>query len=240
MYDEVKIGDRRGMTAATGFSEKTNPNRPVRPDSGPDRQMRGEARPFPERCDPANPRRPLTEEQRELVRRYMWFAKKLARQVSCPELDIDELRSEAYEALVDSARLFDPAHGADFSVYARPRIVGALRDYRRFALGVRQKGGAAVSPVLERLQISDETRGRVVGREPEPSPGQEMESLEALESVIRRLPRPQALTCRSIYIEGKSPQEVAAALGYSVGHVSRLHGDALAAIGRHYCAALAG
>jgi RNA polymerase sigma factor (sigma-70 family) len=240
MNGEASIDDRRGMTASAAFPEKTNPNRPIPGASEPWRETRGEGRTFPPRCDPADPRRPLTEEQRRLVRRFMPLARAMSRPFQSPLLNLDELQAEAYAALVDAARLFDPGHGADFSVYARPRILGALRDYRRFVLHAGSKGKRRKRPVFERLRVSDDGRGWVIGKQPEPPPGQEIESLDVVESVIRRLPRPQALTCRSIYIEGYSAQETAEALGFSEGYVSRLHGEALTVIGRDYREALIG
>lgn len=240
MNGETRFGDRYGRAAGMDFPAKTHPNRPASAAGEACREMRGEARPFSPRCDPYDPRRPLTEEQRKLARRFIPLARKLAFEMKDTRLDLEELRAEAYAALVDAARAFDPEHGAHFSVYARPRIVGALRDYRRFALHAGQEGQPSELPVFERLRMSDDVHGTVIGKRPEPPPGQEIEALELVESVFRRLPGPQAVACRSIYLEGKSANETAADLGYSEGYLSRLHGDALTAIRREYRAALAG
>jgi RNA polymerase sigma factor (sigma-70 family) len=241
MNAEARIGDRRGMAVGTGFAEKTNPNRPVPPASGSCREMRGEARPFPERCDPANPRRPLTAEQRELATQYMPLARALARQADGPSVDLDELEAEAYAALVDAARSFDPARGVNFAVHARLRIRGALRDYRRFLFHAGWKGEASESPAFQRLSVTDDApHGQFIGKQAEEPLGHTAELHEAVESVIRRLPRPHARACRLIYIDGRSADETAAVLGCSKGHLSHLHSQAIVRLRRDHREALAG
>src|SRR5262249_2979543 len=128
------IGDSRGGSTAMGFPEKANPNRRTPAVSEPWRETRGEARSFSRRCNPRHARGPLTDEQRDLVTRYMPLARAIALQIRKKTMRYDELQAEAFAALVEAARRFDPGLGVDFSVFARPRIVGAIRDYRRFLL----------------------------------------------------------------------------------------------------------
>jgi len=182
----------------------------------------------------------LTHEQRDLVTRYMPLARALARQAAADRSSLDEFEAEAYAALVDAARSFDPDRGVHFAVHARIRIRGALRDYRRFLFHAGWRGEPEMAPVFERLNFADAPCGQFIGMAPEAEVGQAGELHEAVESVIRRLPRAQAAACRLIYIEGKSGDETASALGLSAGYVSRLHGEALAVIGRTYREALAG
>ncbi len=240
MNGEESISDRRGSASRTAFPEKTNPNRPVATTDGPWRETRGEARTFSPKCDPADPRRPLTEEQRELATRYMPLARKLARQACSALVSFDELEAEAYASLVEAARSFDPQRGVDFSVHAGLRIRGALRDYRRFLFHAAWKGQHLDSPVFQRLGPTDAPKGRVIGKEPEAPVGQAAELHEAIESVIRRLPRPHALACRSIYLDGRSVDETAEALGVSKGYVSHMHCDAIVQLRRDYSEALVG
>ncbi len=182
----------------------------------------------------------MTEEQRELVTRYMPLARALARQAAGPWSGFDELEAEAYAGLVNAARSFDAGRGVNFAIHARLRIRGALRDYRRFLFHAGWKGEPEETPVFERLKFSDAEHGRFIGMQPEAQAGQADELHEAVESVIRRLPQHQAVACRSIYIEGKTAEETASTLGLSAGYVSRLRGEALAVIGRKYRDALAG
>jgi RNA polymerase sigma factor (sigma-70 family) len=241
MNGESGINEQRGISARAAFPEKANPFRPVAAASARRREARGDRRPFPRRCDPAARRQPMTEEQRQLTRRFMPMAEHLARRMSRRlRLDFNELRAEAYAALVDAARLFDPEHGANFSVYARPRILGALWKYREFTLLDHHRVEAMERPLFMGLRRSDDFTGWVIGKRPDPLPGQEIDSIDAVESLVRRLPRTQAIACRSIYIEGKSSDEAAEAQGYSKGYLSRLHGNAISTLRRDHREALAG
>jgi RNA polymerase sigma factor (sigma-70 family) len=237
---DTKIRDAQGHSARMAFSTRTHPNRPTREQGGPWRETRGEARAFPDRCHPHRSQRPLTDEQRDLVVRYMPMARTLASQSQGQAVDIEELEAEAYAALIQAAQTFDESHGVNFAVYARPRIVGALRDYRRFLFHANWKGEPSESPVFQRLSSTDDLHGQIIGRQPEAPVGQNFELPEAVQSAIRLLPHSQAVTCRLLYIEGKSHDEIAQTLGCSKGYVSRLHQDALLRLRRDYAEALAG
>lgn len=238
---ESRAGDRHGKTDRSDFPERANPNLPVQPAGGAGRETWGEAPDFPDRCDPRHAYRPLTEEQRGLVTRYLPMAQKLARQSGVKPVRTDELEAEAYGALVDAARTFDPDRGVDFAVYARPRIVGALRDYARFLFHGDVKDWRRQPPVFERLSPTEELQGRVLGMEEPHAPfGPDFEVAEAVESMIRRLKPPEATACRLLYFEGKSFGEAAEVLGCTKGYVSRLHSDALERIRRVHRGALAG
>ena len=65
-------------------------------------------------------------------------------------------------------------------------------------------------------------------RRPTPPEDATSRRIEAVDSVIRLLPRSHAVACRLIYIEGKSQDEAAEVLGCSKGYLSRLHSDAIA------------
>jgi RNA polymerase sigma factor (sigma-70 family) len=231
--------DPRGKSMRTGFPEKTNPNRPVPAASGPGRETPGDARSFSERCDPRHSHRPLTDEQRKLVTRYMPLARALVRRAARKLVEVarDELQAEANVALVDAAKTFDPDLGVNFAVHARGRICWALLDYTHF---LNRKCKRRESPVFKRLRKIDDLHGRVVGKAPEEPPGKELEEFDAVESIIRLLPRSHADACRLLYIEGKSYGETAKALGCTTGYVSRLHGDALERLRHDYREALAG
>jgi RNA polymerase sigma factor (sigma-70 family) len=241
VYGQAQTSDRRGRAAQAAFPEKANPNRPDPAASEPWREIRGEARPFPERCHPHRSRRPLTDEQRELVTRYMPMARMLARRSVGGSVGHDELQAEAYAALVEAAQSFDPEHGANFAIYARPRILGALRDYRRFLFHAGWRGGGDESPVFERRRITDDLPGRVLGKEPDTPVGQGLDQPIALvESILRLLSRSEAMACRLIYVEGKTYHETAEALGCSKVEVWRLHSEAMDWLRRSYQEALAG
>ena len=240
MNGQATTMGRGGKSSQGNFSEKANPNRPARATEPSWRETRGEARPYPESCNPHHSRGPMTEAQRELATQYMPMARILAREAMGQGMSIDELEAEAYAALVDSARTFDPDRGVNFAVHARPRIVGALRDYRRFLFHAGWRGDAHESPVFQRSRTTDEIHGRVLGKERQTPAAQEFETHEAVDSVIRLLPESHAVACRLIYIEGKSQEEAAEVLSCSKGYFSRLHSDAIGRLSRNYREALAG
>ncbi len=88
---------------------------------------------------------PLPPAVEARIRRHLEDAENLARRIGVrsqrywASLDVDDLLSTAREALVLAARRYDPASGAVFWGYARPRIAGAVYDVlRRHNRGVRQ------------------------------------------------------------------------------------------------------
>jgi RNA polymerase sigma factor (sigma-70 family) len=140
-------------------------------------------------------------------------------------------------ALVEAARTFDPARKVNFATYARHRIRGALRDYRRLVLADGWRGDPAHRPVFEALHGDIEKCGRVPRAEQDRPVGAEMESTEAVEKWLSRLPRTQAAACRLIYLHGKSQDEAAALLGCSKSYMSRLHREAISRLIQDYHAA---
>jgi RNA polymerase sigma factor (sigma-70 family) len=195
---------------------------------------RGDAEIYARYCD----RTPLTDDQRALAVRFMPMAQALARRaIRLGPPEDEELQSAAYMALVEAASTFDPSRKVKFATYVRHRIRGALRDYRRLVLADGWRGDPAHRPVFEKLRGNIEEYGRVLGVEPASPVGAEMESTEAVEKWLRRLPRAQAAACRLIYLHGKSQDEAAALVGCSKSYMSRLHREAIARLIQDYHAA---
>lgn len=203
-------------------------------------ESRAEAETFPEKCNPNKARAPLTEDQRKLAVRYMPLARSLARKCEQSRTNREEMEAAAYMALVEAAQSFDPARNVNFAVFAQYRIKGSLRDHRRFLFHEFWNLGAMHLPSFLRLGSNDDLRGWVVGKESDAPVGRDAELLEAVESVFRRLPRAHAMACRLIYIDGKSQDEAAQALGYSKSYMSRMHRDAIEWLKRDHRSALAG
>jgi RNA polymerase sigma factor (sigma-70 family) len=170
----------------------------------------------------------LDDDQRGLAARYLPMAESLADGYkSRHRIEREELRSAAYLALVEAARTFDPRRRVNFATYARHRIRGALRDCVRFLLSDSWRGGRTRRPFFRSLEDESKLHGRVVGMAEPRAIGTEIESLESVESWLRRLPRNHALICRLLYIGGKGQDEVARILGYSRTYLSRMHAEAL-------------
>jgi RNA polymerase sigma factor (sigma-70 family) len=184
--------------------------------------------PVPELTTVRGFRTRLNDEQRELATRYLPIAETLANNYRIRQrLERDEIRSTAYMALVEAARTFDPARKVNFATYARHRIRGALRDYLRFMLKTRGRGENIFCPQFERLHLGLEWHGRVMHLTPQKPVDARIESIDDVESWLRRLPKTHALACRMIYMSGKSQEEVAALLGLSKSYLCRLHNEAL-------------
>jgi RNA polymerase sigma factor (sigma-70 family) len=180
----------------------------------------------------------MTEGQRDLAVRHLPLARAIAwRAVQVGTSEGEELEAAAYMALVEAALTFDPSRKVNFATYARYRIRGAIRDYRRLILSEGWRGDPAHRPVFETLRRNSEELGRVLGSEPDRPVGAELESTEAVERWLRRLPRTQAAACRLIYLHGMSQDEAAAFLGCSKSYMSRLHREAIARLIHEYHAA---
>jgi RNA polymerase sigma factor (sigma-70 family) len=229
------IESRRGE-CGHAYPEKANPNRPVHRREAT-QGAPGDAKPFPEKCDPCPRRSPLTEDQRKLAARYLPLAWAMVRRTRYPALERDELKSAAYVALVEAAQTFDPERNVNFATFARHRIRGAMSDFRRSWLGLSRGKHEIHKPASRRLGILDEAQRWDLGQLMSPEDGLGIEETETLESYFRRLPRAQASACRLIYIDGMSQDEAAALLGYSKAYLSRLHRDALEWLSREYEAA---
>jgi RNA polymerase sigma factor (sigma-70 family) len=183
----------------------------------------------------------LTDEQRGLASRYLPMADSLAKDFrSQQRIEREELRSTAYMALVQAARTFDPSRKVNFATFARHRIRGALRDYLRCAISESWHSEKGLPPVLQCFGPESERYGRMHGLSAEKPVGTEIESIEAVESWLARLPKMHALVCRLIYLSGKTQDEVAAMLGYSRSHLSRVHHEAVGWLMDYYNAGRAG
>jgi RNA polymerase sigma factor (sigma-70 family) len=238
---EWKRKDQGSSSSARArFPEKANPDRAAGPVSSSPAK-RTHARSYPEKCAPLRAREPLTEEQRGLATKYLPLAQTLAIRYRFQRLDErEELESTAYMALVEAALTFDPGRNVNFATFARHRIRGALRDYQRRLLSYDWRGDEAERPVFKRLGKDTEQHGRVLGIEPDRPIGTEIESIEAVEEWLSRLPLIHAVACRYIYINGKSQDEAAALLGCSKSFLSRLHREAISWLIQDYQAARAG
>ncbi len=245
--ERLTMGDDASQRNEPSHSKHGPPIKRVRQDQArsaadstvqpPHRAGRNDAEMCALYCD----RAALTDDQRSLAVRYIPMAQALARRaLRGGPADDEELQSAAYMALVEAALTFDPSRRVNFAVYARHHIRGALRDYRRLILAEGWRGDPAHRPVFERLPGEIEDRGHVLGAELASPVGAELESTEAVERWLRRLPRAQAAACRLIYLHGMSQDEAAALVGCSKSYMSRLHRDAIARLIQDYHAASGG
>jgi RNA polymerase sigma factor (sigma-70 family) len=172
--------------------------------------------------------RPLTEAQRLLAVRHLPLARSLTRRLeSLWPSERDDIRSTAYEALVEAARTFDPKRGVPFRLFARHRIRGNLRTFQRLLYSAGWRGNKGNRPVLQVLGEFHENNVQVIGITPEPPVGQQIEQLEAFEAWLEKLPRAHAAACRLIYLHDKTQYEAAKTVRRSQATFSRLHSEAI-------------
>jgi RNA polymerase sigma factor (sigma-70 family) len=238
MGDDSCRHDGRMDQKRDSLGKKLRPDQPAVPANTPVPTNSGQGLGDAEICARYCASRSMTDEQRELAARYIPMAKAIAGRGPCRDAsEGEELRSAAYMALVEAAMTFDPLRKVKFSVYARHRIRGAIRDCRRLLLSDGWRGDRAHRPIFQTFRGELEELGRVLGANEPPPVGAEMESTEAAEKWLSRLPRAHAAACRLLYLDGKSHDEAAALLGCSKSYLSRLHRDAISRLIQEYEAA---
>ena len=147
--------------------------------------------------------------------------------VSRQQIEREELQSTAYMALVEAARTFDPDRKVNFATFARHRIRGALRDYMRYLLSESWRGQKVRARYFKASATLQNGTAACLAFNAEKPVGSGMESLDAVENWLQRLPKTHALICRLIYFGGKKQDEVARPLGFPNSHLSRIHAEAL-------------
>jgi RNA polymerase sigma factor (sigma-70 family) len=168
----------------------------------------------------------LTDDQRDLAERYLALARSIAKPLKeIFHLWRHEFESAACMALVEAARTFDPSRGLKFATFARFRIRGALADVGRAmrlpeGLDEDRPGIVALTPYLEE-------HGEVLVASEPPPVGAEFDDVDAVEGLLRKLPRKHAEVCRLHYLHGKTQAEIAGQLGISQSEVTRRHKLAL-------------
>ncbi len=173
-------------------------------------------------------RSPLTETQQSLAVRYLPLARSLAKPFKmCWPAHRDDFESAACGALVEAAGTFDPERGVLFSTFARHRIWGGLRDVQRSVLALGWRCDPAHAPLITPLPKNPEGKGRVLGSDLEPPVGQEIEDIDAVECLLKRLPTRHARACRQVYLHGKTQHEAARVMGCSQARFSFLHREAM-------------
>ena len=178
---------------------------------------------------------PLTEIQQQLAARFLPLARSLAK----PLKRIfnrwkDEFESAACLALVEAARSFDPSRNVQFSTFARVRILWALSDVGRVMGVAGFEDDPDHAPGMISLTPYNEEHGKVLVAVSPPRVGAEFEDEDAVEQMLRKLPKKHAQVCRMQYLYGKTQNEIAAMMGCSQAEVTRLHKKSLEFLSEPY------
>jgi RNA polymerase sigma factor (sigma-70 family) len=148
----------------------------------------------------------------------------------------DEFRSAALEALVVSARRYDPDQGTTFRQFALRRIQGAVQDCRR---SLRLKGfrrrhdapflaslSSGLSPEREEKYQGD-TLGDMIPSGDLPV-GWEIEAIDEVIARLRPLPRTRAEAMRlQLTVAGMDQQQIGQRLGVSQSRIFQILRDGL-------------
>jgi RNA polymerase sigma factor (sigma-70 family) len=168
-------------------------------------------------------RAPMTEAQQELATRYLPLARALARPLKAAwPTETDEFDSAACLALVEAAQSYDPSRKVIFPTFARYRIWGALRDVQRDLITAGWRCDLEHAPVLTSLIEGIEEHGRVLNTEPDRPVEEELDSRDAVEHLLRKLPKQYAAACREIYVNNRTQSQAASMIGCSKSRVSYL------------------
>lgn len=101
--------------------------------------------------------------EEDLIAKYTPMVLKLAHRIAPitrSVVDIEDLKSVAYFALVQCARSFDPEIGVAFEVYCRPRIRGAILDEIRKNSSFTRSAYAKWKNMEKAIQEQEEKLGR--------------------------------------------------------------------------------
>lgn len=178
---------------------------------------------------------PLTEGQRELAARFLPLARALARPLKEIFLEWkDEFESAACLALVEAARSFDPQRNIQFATFARFRIRGALVDVGRALELPGWEDNPEDAPNVVSLTPFSEEHGSVLIAYSPARVGSEFEDIDAVEHLLKKLPKKHATVCRMHYIYGKTQGEIARMLACSQSEITRLHKKALELLSEPY------
>lgn len=181
---------------------------------------------FPAKTHPNHGRTPLTDHQKSLAARFLPLARSIARQHRHKgSVEHEEIESVAFLGLVEAARSYDPDRETSFPTYARFHIVGAVMDFFN-NLHARRKD-RLFSTIAKTGREEVDSYGKPVGITPDGPIGSEIDAVEEVESHLRPMSTLQAWICRQIYLEGKSPEEVAQIMDCTRSYVSRLHREAI-------------
>jgi RNA polymerase sigma factor FliA len=145
-------------------------------------------------------------------------------------VESEDLIGYARVGLLAAARGFDPKRGPSFVAYATFRIRGAIWD------AARTEAAMGVARIVAALGVELEGTGReagelVLGSDPE----QEVSNAQLVALVLRWLPclpDQEAALLRRHYFEGESLERIAQDFGISKSWASRLHGRAVARLGK--------
>jgi RNA polymerase sigma-B factor len=188
----------------------------------------------------ASEREPISDEAREvMITNNLGLAHQLARRFLHRGEPLDDLVQVASVALVKSVDRFDPERGVDFAAFATRTIIGELKRHFRDK-GWAVRASRRVQELYLELGHATSTLVQQLGRSPtvaelaqatgatEEAVGEHDPRYESVEErallapALALLPPREQSILRMRFVEGLTQSEIAASIGVSQMHVSRL------------------
>jgi RNA polymerase sigma-B factor len=167
------------------------------------------------------------EARRQLIEAHLPLVRALAHRYASRGELLDDLAQVGAVGLIKAVDRYDPARGSSFTAYAVPTILGELRRHLRDCtqpLRVPRRDGDARVIVRAVPLDGDAESSRDAIAERRLELGEERAVIEA---GLRALPRRQRRIVQMHYFGNVSQRGIAAQLGLSQVHVSRLLHDSL-------------
>jgi RNA polymerase sigma-B factor len=162
--------------------------------------------------------------RRRLIELHLPLVRALAHRFASRGEQLDDLTQVGAVGLIKAVDRYDPSRGSSFTAYAVPTVVGEIRRHLRDSVRpVRMPRGAGVAVRAVPLE-EDTASSRDDSAEQRLEQGEERALIEA---GLRTLPRRQRRIVQLHYFGNVSQRGIAAQLGLSQVHVSRLLHDSL-------------
>jgi len=195
------------------------------------------------RTEPA----PLSDEQRRLIEDHVGLVDYLAKRLATVSIPFDDRWQDGMIGLIDAARDFDPARGANFATLATMKIRSAMLDAERDGAGVliriprtrwskmTAKERRASQPHVRFRWRRSDTAGGADGSwsrdddviDPVAPVDDEPYDAEMIRLGLDRLGGKMAEAMRLYYWHGLSMREVGRRLDLSESRVSQMHSAAI-------------
>jgi RNA polymerase sigma-B factor len=161
------------------------------------------------------------EARRELIERHLPLVRALAGRFARHGEQLEDLVQVGAVGLIKAVDRYDPHRGSSFEAYAVPTILGEIRRHLRDSAQVlRAPRAPDETRPLRPVPLDDEARAaRDPGAERRLELGEER---VLIERGLRRLARRERRIVGLRYFGGLSQRRIAAELGISQVHVSRL------------------
>jgi RNA polymerase sigma-B factor len=173
------------------------------------------------------------EERRLLIEQHLPLVRAVARRFAHRGEPLDDLVQVGALGLIKAVDRFDPERGVTLGAYAAPTIAGEIRRHLRDrATLIRIPRSAGDDATAARFPLPLETAGGAQADEAAAAGLSRSEDRALVASGLRALPPRERRVVQLRYYADLSQRGIAAELGISQVHVSRLLRDSLGRLGR--------